>query len=135
MFKPYNLASLSVTAVFAAAILAPTDALALRCGSFLIKKGDTQEKVVENCGEPVEKKFVRYAQRPGVYPRKRSGSSLSVNGSQVSADEAYVWGSSEVRVEEWVFNFGPRKLMRKIRFGNGYVEEIKTLDYGYHEDD
>jgi len=41
----------------------------------------------------------------------------------------------EVPVEYWTYNFGPNKLMRRIRFVDGLVEEIETLDYGYNEDE
>jgi hypothetical protein len=135
MFTRYNLTAASLSALLIAGLLFPYDAWALRCGPHLIKKGDAQEKVVEYCGEPVEKKAPRYVQRPGVWPRKRSGAQFSVNGSEVADGEAYIWGNTEVLIEEWTFNFGPRKLMRMIRFGNGYVEEVKTLGYGYNEDD
>ncbi len=39
---------------------------------------------------------------------------------------------SEVVVEEWTYNFGPRRLMRVIRFENGLVTSIRQLGYGYH---
>jgi hypothetical protein len=37
----------------------------------------------------------------------------------------------EVPVEEWTYNFGPRRFMRSIRFENGIVTSIETLGYGY----
>ena len=42
--------------------------------------------------------------------------------------------SVEVPVETWVYNFGPSKFMRKLRFEDGVLVEIKVLDYGYNED-
>jgi len=38
----------------------------------------------------------------------------------------------EVPVESWVYNLGPNKLMRRIRFEGGVVTEIETLGYGYN---
>jgi len=38
----------------------------------------------------------------------------------------------EVPVDIWTYNFGPYKLMRRIRFVDGVVEEIETLGYGYN---
>ena len=38
----------------------------------------------------------------------------------------------EVPVESWVYNFGPNKFMRKVRFENGIVADIETLGYGYN---
>jgi hypothetical protein len=38
----------------------------------------------------------------------------------------------EVPVEIWTFNFGPYKLMRRVRFVDGLVEDIETLGYGHY---
>ena len=45
----------------------------------------------------------------------------------------YTYGDAmvEVPVEIWTYNFGPYKLMRRVRFVDGLVEEIETLGYGY----
>jgi hypothetical protein len=39
----------------------------------------------------------------------------------------------EIPVESWVYNLGPNKLMRRLRFEDGVVVEIETLGYGYYE--
>ena len=39
----------------------------------------------------------------------------------------------EVPVELWTYNFGPYKLMRRIRFVDGLVDEIETLSHGYED--
>lgn len=46
----------------------------------------------------------------------------------------YYFGDAvvEVPVEVWTYNFGPYKLMRRVRFVDGLVEEIETLGYGYN---
>jgi hypothetical protein len=36
----------------------------------------------------------------------------------------------EVRVEEWVYNFGPTQLMSSLIFENGRLVRIRTLGYG-----
>jgi hypothetical protein len=38
---------------------------------------------------------------------------------------------NEVMVTELVYNFGPRKLMRILRFEGGYLVDTKTAGYGY----
>ena len=43
------------------------------------------------------------------------------------------YGHSEVLIEDWVFNFGPRQLMRRVTFADGFVEDIETLEYGYRD--
>jgi hypothetical protein len=40
-------------------------------------------------------------------------------------------GYTEVPVDIWVYNLGPNKLMRRIRFEDGVVVAIETLGYGY----
>ena len=106
-------------------------AWAMRCGNYLINAGDTQEKVLRYCGEPVSKTS-NYAVRPGTY--RSDSADLSVNGnSRAESDRFYPYGRSEVLVEEWIYNFGPDKLMRRVRFADGIVEDVKTLDYGYRE--
>lgn len=40
----------------------------------------------------------------------------------------------EVKVEEWIYNFGPNRLMQLVRFEDGLVAEIDRLGYGYLED-
>jgi hypothetical protein len=36
---------------------------------------------------------------------------------------------------EMVYNFGPRKLIRILRFEGGYLVDIRTAGYGYLEKD
>ena len=42
-------------------------------------------------------------------------------------------GYVEIPVEIWIYNFGPYKLMRQVRFVDGRVDEIETIGYGHHE--
>jgi len=39
----------------------------------------------------------------------------------------------EIPVETWIYNLGPNKLMRSIRFEGGFVVDIDTLGYGYNK--
>ena len=50
-----------------------------------------------------------------------------------AASSIYGDGLVEIPVEIWTYNFGPYKLMRRVRFVDGEVEEIETLGYGYHD--
>jgi hypothetical protein len=111
-----------VSARIAAALLLPlaslvaSPALAMRCGQSLIAKGDHAAKVRRFCGEPmsVEVRFGR-----GLYSGPES---------------VYLPGLfTDVRIEEWTYNFGPRKLMRTVRLENGIVTAIEDLGYGFRE--
>ena len=39
----------------------------------------------------------------------------------------------EVIISEYVYNFGPRKLMRRLVFEGGILISIESLGYGYRE--
>jgi len=41
----------------------------------------------------------------------------------------------EVPVEVWLYNLGPQKLMRRVRFQDGRVVSIETLGYGFVKSD
>jgi len=93
----------------------------MRCGNKLIDDGDTMEEVRAKCGEPSSVSHRTVLRRPVFY---RHGQRYSYGTEMI-----------EVPVEYWTYNFGPNKLMRRIRFVDGLVEEIETLDYGYNEDE
>jgi hypothetical protein len=104
-------------------------AMALRCGSRLVNDGDHKSKILKYCGEPTAVQ-VRTLYRAG-YPRSiaRHNRFDNVDGDLLIADRAY----AEVIIEEWTYNFGPRRLMRVVKFENGLVVSIKRLSYGYIE--
>lgn len=78
----------------------------MRCGSELITTGTSQAKVAALCGQPTQ--IVRPAVSGGVQP-----------------------GVSDVDEEIWVYNLGPNKLMRRLRFRNGVVANLDSVGYGY----
>ena len=118
---------------FVGAFLLAQPAAALRCGSRLISEGVPQSKVLRFCGEP-EAIQVRTVVRAG-FPRYRSfdrsssryGTATARDRELLIADRAF----EEILVEEWTYNFGPRRLMRMVRFENGIVTSIRQLGYGY----
>lgn len=102
--------------LLALASLSATPALAMRCGQALIAKGDHAAKLRRFCGDPVSIE-VRFGR--GLY---------------AGPESVYVPGLfTDVRIEEWTYNFGPRKLMRKVRLENGVVAAIENLGYGFRE--
>jgi hypothetical protein len=96
----------------------PAFADAMRCGSRLVRDGDTQTAVRDLCGEPSDVQSRSLMRRPSYF----------MNGRYYYFGDALV----EVPVEVWTYNFGPYKLMRRVRFVDGLVEEIETLGYGYN---
>lgn len=97
---------------------APAHADALRCGSRLVRDGDTRAEVRDLCGEPTDVQTTTILRRPH----------YDFNGRLLYYGDGVV----EVPVEVWTYNFGPYKLMRRIRFVDGLIDDIETLGYGYH---
>jgi hypothetical protein len=115
-------------AIACGALMVAGDALALRCGNQLIKEGMAEAHVIALCGEPVSIRHLGYVLRPYFIegPVGLSG----INGSR----HAYGSFHEELLVREMLFNFGPRKLMRLVRFEAGRMVSIESAGYGYREE-
>lgn len=112
-------------------VFAATPALAFRCGNKIVSDGDHYSKVLKYCGEPIGVQE-RVIYREGfTRPRFRvdGPNGLQYDREVLQYDRSYV----EVLVEEWTYNFGPRRLMQLVRFENGFVTEVDQLGYGYRE--
>ncbi|AMK75545.1 MULTISPECIES: DUF2845 domain-containing protein [Methylomonas] len=92
------------------------DAFALRCGHKLVQVGDHKSEVLEKCGEPdsVEER------------RALRGSRLRHPYGSLEIDQF-----EEVLIEEWIYNFGPRKFQQLLEFEDGELKKIRNLSYGY----
>jgi Protein of unknown function (DUF2845) len=97
----------------------PAHADAMRCGSRLVTFGDTRAAVRNLCGEPSDVQTRQILRRP----------TYNLHGRAIYYGDGYV----EIPVEIWIYNFGPYKLMRQVRFVDGRVDEIETIGYGYRE--
>jgi hypothetical protein len=98
------------------ALSGPAGADSMRCGSKLMTDGDPSDKVESYCGPPA-----------------------SVERREILRGYGYhrgftVHSSYEVSVEIWTYNFGPSKLMYRVRFEDGLIVDIDTLTHGYHSD-
>lgn len=91
----------------------------MRCGSRLVTFGDTRAAVRSICGEPTEVQYRSILRRP----------TYTLSGRVIYFGDGYV----EVPVEIWTYNFGPYKLLRRVRFVDGLVDDIETLGYGFRE--
>ena len=97
-------------------LLAATDVMAFRCGRQLVHVGDHKLDVLDKCGDP-ELTQERTAVR-GMRLRHPFG----------ALEESLY---EEVLIEEWVYNFGPRKFKQWLLFENGILKKIDNLDYGH----
>lgn len=116
--------ALSIACVF---MLFSDPAHALRCGSRLVKDGMHESQIIDMCGEPVSRRQLGYVLRP--YIVKRPAGILGMHSTR----HVYSGFNEELLVTELVFNFGPHKLMRIMRFESGQLTSIRTAGYGYRE--
>jgi len=106
-------------AAVAGALAAPAYADGLRCGSRLIRDGDARAEVRAFCGEPADVQTRSILRRP----------TYTVGGRIFYSGDGLI----EIPVETWTYNFGPNKLMRRVKFIDGVVDEVETLGYGYND--
>lgn len=91
------------------------DAVALRCGRQLVQVGDHKLDVLDRCGEP-----------------QWTDQRMGVRGSRLR----HPYGALELNqfeqilIDEWVYNFGPRKFKQYLYFENSILKKIDNLDYG-----
>jgi hypothetical protein len=101
-------------------LAAASPAYAFRCGSHVIDEGATRSEVAAKCGDPTEiSRKSAILRRPSVW----------IGGRPYFTSEALI----EIPVEVWIYNLGPNKLMRSLRFEDGVLVDIDTLGYGYYE--
>ncbi|MFO1406153.1 MAG: DUF2845 domain-containing protein [Steroidobacteraceae bacterium] len=98
--------------------MAAATADTLRCGSRIIKDGDTQEKVLAVCGEPTARQRT-WIERAPQY--ELSGQWYSYPGTEF------------VPVDLWTYDFGPNRLVQRVRFVDGRLDSIETLGRGTSE--
>ena len=112
-------------------LLAMTPALAFRCGSKIVTDGDHYTKVRKYCGEPlgIQERVIYREGRTRPRVNNGLGNGVNLDREVVYYDRSFV----EVVVEEWTYNFGPRRLMQLVRFENGFVADIEQLGYGFTE--
>ena len=91
----------------------------MRCGKRLIVNGESIDAVRAFCG------------RPAAVQRGFEVNATTVRVGGHALNRSHTTGSA-TPVETWTYNRGPHKLMVKIRFVNGTVASITTLqEYGY----
>lgn len=86
----------------------------MRCGNKIIGINSSQSTVRTRCGEPTE---INQYSEPVMYRNHRGLWVADPN----QADKS---------VTEWIYNFGPDKLMMRLKFINGSLIDVQTLGYG-----
>ncbi len=104
-------------------------ALAFRCGQKIVIKNMHELQVRKACGEPTTQRNLGVTVRSGHLPERRS----YANGVTVERFPGYGHYVEEVVLTEYVYNFGPRKFMRRLIFEGGILVTIESMGYGYRE--
>ena len=120
--------SAAIATLIAATLLYSGSAHAFRCGSKLIRDGMHEQQVVARCGQPTTVRHIGQTIRAYDY-----FSHVRRHGYTYWRSPGFSHLATEVVVTEYVYNFGPRKLMRRLVFEGGILVSIETIGYGYHE--
>ena len=115
--------------ILAVALLAAEPAHAFRCKSKLVRDGLHEQQVIAICGEPTARRHLGYTLRSVNHGWRRS----SPGGVRARHYPGFSHLSEEVVVTEFIYNFGPRKLMQRLVFEGGILVSIDTIGYGYHD--
>jgi hypothetical protein len=110
-------------------ILTSTSAFGFRCGRKIVTEDMHEIQVIKACGSPTTSRQLGYAVRGTYVPVRRHVSP----GMTVEHFPGYGYYTEEVVLTEYVYNFGPRKLMRRLVFEGGILVKIETIGYGYQE--
>jgi len=125
--RPYP--ALIVAALCVALMLFSAPAHAFRCGNKIVTEDMHEVQVRAACGAPTTVQVIGRAVRNINVPIQ-----YSHGGGWTTRHFPGYGFAQEVVITEYVYNFGPRKLMRRVLFEGGVVVSIETLGYGYKED-
>ena len=128
MTKPYG-HNIFVAFVTTALILASTSAFGFRCGRKIVTEDMHEAQVLKACGTPTTSRHLGYATRGTYIPVRRVFSP----GVTIEHFPGYGHYTEEVELTEYVYNFGPRKFMRRLIFEGGVLKKIEKIGYGYRE--
>ena len=108
-------------------------AQSLQCGQALIRVGTTKAEVSARCGQPAQAEHQSiYGESatgmPGGLAPRVPGGPLPPGAVLPGTGER---SGTEIPIEVWTYNFGPSRLMQRIRFENGVVVKIESLGYGF----
>lgn len=119
----------AIAAIALLLLLHSHSVLAFRCGQKIVIKDMHELQVRKACGEPTTVRQLGLVVRGVALPDRR------VYGNGVSAERFPGYGRlvEEVVMTEYVYNFGPRRFMRRLIFEGGILVRIESIGYGYRE--
>ena len=118
---------LIVAAITVALLLGSASAFGFRCGRKLVTENMHEAQVRKACGTPTTSRHIGTVTRGTFIPVRRNPAS----GITTEHFPGYGPFIVELALTEYVYNFGPRKLMRRLLFEGGILVKIETIGYGY----
>ena len=85
-----------------------------------VSDGDTIDKVAALCGPPTDIQRREVLRRPIQW---YSGRPYYTSYEPVA-----------IPIEYWIYNLGPNKLMRRLKFEDGLLVDVETLSHGYYSE-
>jgi hypothetical protein len=119
-------AALGVAALLTLAVPGAGDAQAFRCGSGLVKAGDTTGKVLIECGPPTYKE--------GAGTKTKAKSAKTEKAKDKPAERKSTRGASR-KGERWFYNCGDHDFLYVLTFAGGALEKVETEGYGKGKSD
>ena len=119
-------AAVGVTVLLILAVPAG-DALAFRCGSGLVKIGDTTGKALIECGPPT------YKEGAGTKSKAKSLKTTE-RAKEKSAERKSSRGATR-KAERWFYNCGESDFLYVLTFTGGVLEKEETQGYGKGKSD
>jgi len=109
-----------------------------RCGQ-VVDKDDRKIEVIVKCGDPYsiehywEERYsdVTSALRTRKIPRFYREGNINKRNYTFKRERVYEQKRKLINIEEWTYNFGPRRFLYFITFNNGKVVKVEDGDYGF----
>ena len=98
-------------------LLSAGTAAALECEGRFVSLGDRKYEVLSACGKPLL--VQAWLEELVVFEKVEEDALEQLRSSQV------------LNIEEWTYNFGPRRFLYFLRFENGQVTRIDSGPYGF----
>lgn len=119
----------SVGVLLLLTMILASPAHAFRCGNKIVIENMHEQQVLKACGKPTTVRHLGYTVR-GISLHDRRNLSDGFSAVRFPGLGYY---TQEVVVTEYIYNFGPRKFMRRLVFEGGVLTSIETIGYGYRE--
>jgi hypothetical protein len=110
-------------------LVVPGDGGAFRCGSGLVKVGDSTGKVLIECGPPTSKEAV------GTKTKGKSTKAEREREKRASVVEKKTYSETSRKVERWFYNCGEHDFIYVLTFEGGKLAKEETEGYGRGKSD